>query len=172
MGSAAAAAALVLSSLAPWMPTMVHVTLGTADRMRCAVRSRLAHQVSLISVSFSFLLDSFRWRVFVSSGTAAIFYQLQFQFNFSFVFAFLQANTCITASKDTVSLSSSASNVLRGDTVLPQGYALPLALACVLRAIIARRVQSPTLLSPAVVRSSTAPQAHQDRSQLLLVGLL
>ena len=54
MGSAAAAAALVLSSLAPWMPTMVHVTLGTADRMRCAVRSRLAHQVSLIFVSFSF----------------------------------------------------------------------------------------------------------------------
>lgn len=46
MGSAAAAAALVLSSPAPWMPTMELVTLGTADRMRCAVQSRLVHQVS------------------------------------------------------------------------------------------------------------------------------
>lgn len=88
------------------------------------------------------------------------------------MFSLLQANTCITVSKGTASLSSSANNALPGDTVLPQGYALPLALACVLKVIIARRVQSLTLLSPVEVRSSTAPQALQDRSQLPLVGLL
>lgn len=145
------------------MAMMALVTRGTAGRTRCAARNRLAHQVRLLIFVCKFpvcFLCCFHFHAFAVKLTFKPIHHF-----------FSQASICITVLKGTLSLSSSASSVLRVDMEQSQGCALRPALVCVVQVTTVRLARSPTRPSPVGERNSTVRRAPPDRSPQPLVGL-